>query len=120
MVPKRLKEARKAAGLSQGKLLELLEIEGINNSSRLSSYEVGRNEPSFEVIKKIAKVLDYPAEYFYAEDDDFALTILELYKNRMNLNTNPHYNAVIALKKTTKKLEEIKKLHEQMSEYLKP
>ncbi|MEY0665290.1 helix-turn-helix domain-containing protein [Providencia rettgeri] len=120
MVPKRLKEARNVAGLSQEKLLELLGIEGVNTRSRLSSYEVGRTEPPFNFIKKIAKVLDYPAEYFYAEDDDFALTILELYKNRMNLNTNPHYNAVIALKKTTKKLEEIKKLHEQMSEYLKP
>lgn len=120
MVPKRLKSARLAAGLSQEKLSELLGIEGMNTRSRVSSYEVGRTEPPFNLVKKIAKVLDYPAEYFYAEDDDFALTILELYKNRMNLNTNPHYNAVIALKNLTKKMEKIKKLHEQMGEQLKP
>lgn len=119
MVPKRLKMARLAAGLSQEKLSELLGIEGINTRSRLSSYEVGRTEPQFSLIKKIAKVLDYPTEYFYAEDDDFALTILELYRNRLNSNENPHYNAVIALKKLTLQVDDAKKLIEQLNECFK-
>lgn len=45
MVPKRLKAAREAAGLSQEKLAELVGIEGVSLNSRLSNYEVGRNTP---------------------------------------------------------------------------
>ncbi len=53
MVPKRLKEARMEAGLSQEKLSQLLGVaEGINTRSRFSSYEVGRTEPPFKLVKK--------------------------------------------------------------------
>lgn len=119
MVPKRLRKVRNDAGLSQEKLAELLEIEGINIRARISNYELGRAEPPFNLVKKIAKIFDLPTEYFYAEDDDFALTILELYRNRMNLNKNPHYNAVIALKKLTLQVDDAKKLIEQLNECFK-
>ena len=64
MVPKRLKEAREAAGLSQEKLSELIGVEGVNTRSRLSNYEVGRFTPPFDFILRVAKALDYPESYF--------------------------------------------------------
>lgn len=69
MVPKRLKEARKAVGLSQEKLSELIGIEGVSTRSRLSSYEIGRTEPPFSLVEKIADVLGYPEYYFYTVND---------------------------------------------------
>ena len=60
MVPKRLVAARKAAGLSQKQLAELIDVDGSNPRSRLSNYEVGRFTPSFDVIVRISKALDYP------------------------------------------------------------
>ncbi|EFT4045062.1 helix-turn-helix transcriptional regulator, partial [Salmonella enterica] len=56
MVPKRLKEAREAAGLSQEKLSELVGVEGINPRSRMSNYEAGRFAPSFEFVCRVADV----------------------------------------------------------------
>lgn len=54
MVPKRLKEARMEAGLAQAKLSQLLSVEeGVNTRSRFSSYEVGRTEPPFSLVKKL-------------------------------------------------------------------
>lgn len=119
MVPKRLKEAREMAGISQEKLSQLIGVEGINTRSRLSSYEVGRTEPPFNLVKKIAKVLDYPENYFYTVDDDFAKTVLEFHRNRMNPDSNPHYNTVIEVKKLAEQLDEARKLVGELSECLK-
>ncbi len=106
MVPKRLKEARKAAGLSQEKLSELMGVEGINTRSRLSSYEVGRTEPPFNLVKKIAKILDYPENYFYTEDDNFAKTVLEFHRNRAKTDFNPYYTAIVEIKNKLNQLNE--------------
>ena len=57
MVPKRLKAAREAAGLSQGKLAELIGIEGVSLNSRLSNYESGRFTPSFDIFKQSPNVI---------------------------------------------------------------
>ncbi|UAN54626.1 helix-turn-helix transcriptional regulator (plasmid) [Serratia sp. JSRIV002] len=77
MVPKRLKEAREAAGLTQKQLAELVAIEGVNLTSRLSNYEVGRFAPSFDFVVRVAKALDYPEYYFYVVDDDVAELLLQ-------------------------------------------
>lgn len=98
MVPKRFKEARTAAGLSQEKLAELLDIDGVNTRSRLSSYEVGRTEPPFSLVKRIAKILDYPENYFYTEDDNFAKAVLEFHRNRLKADFNPYYTVLVDVK----------------------
>jgi transcriptional regulator with XRE-family HTH domain len=64
MIPKRLKDARISNGYTQEQLAELVGIQGANSSSRLSSYEVGRTEPPFSLVVKIANLLDYPEYYF--------------------------------------------------------
>lgn len=81
MVPKRLKAAREAAGLSQEKLAELVGIEGVSLNSRLSNYEVGRNTPSFDLVVLIAKALNYPEYYFYTIDDDVAEQLLKYHQS---------------------------------------
>lgn len=119
MVPKRLKEAREAAGFSQEKLAQLIEIESVNSRSRISNYEAGRYTPPFDFIVRVAKMLNYPESYFYTVDDDFAKTILALHQGRMNPEANPHYNSVIEVKKLTEQLDEARKLTSQLNECLK-
>lgn len=81
MVPKRLKEAREAAGLTQKQLAELVAIEGVNPTSRMSNYEVGRFTPSFDFVVRVAKALNYPEYYFYTIDDDIAEQLLKYHQS---------------------------------------
>ena len=66
---KRLKEARKAHGLSQEKLAVLAGIDEMSASSRMNQYERGKHTPDPVMIRRIAEVLNVPASYFYADDD---------------------------------------------------
>ncbi|MBP2845809.1 helix-turn-helix transcriptional regulator [Dickeya oryzae] len=118
MVPKRLKEAREAAGMTQELLSQAINVGGINSRSRLSSYEVGRTEPPFSLVMKIAKVLDYPEGYFYTIDDAFAATMLEAHRNRENAELNSNFNDLVDKKKMAAQLEEARKLVRQLSEAL--
>jgi transcriptional regulator with XRE-family HTH domain len=77
---KRLKEARLAAGLSQKKLGIAAGMDEFSASSRMNHYEIGRHQPDFETLKRIAKILKIPAAYFYAESGDIALVIALFYK----------------------------------------
>lgn len=118
MVPKRLKDARQAAGLSQEKLAELLEIDGLNLRSRLSNYEVGRFTPSFDFIVRIAKALDYPESYFYTIDDDVAEAILQFHRHKNSAALNPFYDAQEDVRKYKKSLDEAKKMVERLLELI--
>lgn len=118
MIPKRLKAARKAAGLSQEKLAELINIEGLNLRSRLSNYEVGRNIPSFDVIVRIAKALDYPESYFYTIDDDFAEAILQYHRDKNSDALNPFYDAQDKARKYKTSLDEAKRMVERLLEFI--
>jgi transcriptional regulator with XRE-family HTH domain len=69
---KRLKVARKAAGLSQERLGVLAGIEEASASARMNQYENGKHEPGEATVLAIAKVCGLPAAYFYAEKDDEA------------------------------------------------
>lgn len=60
----RLKELRKAKGLTQKQLADLL---GVKNSI-ISFYEVGDRIPSPEVIKKLAAVLHVSADFLLGLD----------------------------------------------------
>lgn len=94
MVPKRLKEARKRAGLSQEKFLQLTDVESVSDKSQISSYESGRYSPPYEFIVQIAKALNYPEGYFYTQDDHFAELILQLHRNRSNPDFNPYFKEI--------------------------
>ncbi|WP_040360292.1 helix-turn-helix transcriptional regulator [Capnocytophaga gingivalis] len=109
MIPKRLRDARKNAGISQEKLAELVDVEGINIRSRISSYEVGRVEPSFNLMVKIAAVLNYPECYFYTIDDALAQTILEIHLNKNNSSHNPYLNTIHHAEKLCSELHDLLK-----------
>jgi transcriptional regulator with XRE-family HTH domain len=69
---KRLKDARKAAKLSQKKLGIAAGMDEFSASARMNHYEKGRHMPDYETLKRIAKVLKLPVAYFYAETDELA------------------------------------------------
>ncbi|WP_411704859.1 helix-turn-helix domain-containing protein [Edaphovirga cremea] len=119
MVPKRLKEAREAAGLSQEKLSELIGVEGVNTRSRLSNYEVGRFTPPFYFVIRVAKALDYPEGYFYTIDDDFAENMLQFHRKRMSSETNPYYSTLAEAQKLASQRDEARKLVKQLNDCLK-
>lgn len=79
MIPKRLKEARQRAKLTQEKLGVLAGIEEATAYSRLSHYENGTHKPTFDLVCEFARVLNVPECYFYTVDDDFAEAVLNLY-----------------------------------------
>lgn len=74
-LPKRLKEVRIAAGLSQKKLGIAAGIDEFSASPRINQYETGKHAPDFSTLKRIATVLSVPTAYFYAEEDELANTI---------------------------------------------
>ena len=62
---KRLRELRKEKGFSQVHLGELLGY----GYTAISSYETGRNEPSFTDLIRICKILDVSADYILGISD---------------------------------------------------
>ncbi|MDE3738169.1 MULTISPECIES: helix-turn-helix domain-containing protein [Pseudomonas] len=75
---RRLKEARKAAGLSQERLGILAGIDPMSASARMNQYEKGKHEPNIVVVRQIADALDLPEAFFYASDDGMAV-LLQLF-----------------------------------------
>ncbi|WP_115701845.1 helix-turn-helix domain-containing protein [Legionella sainthelensi] len=71
-LPKRLKEARTAAGMSQKQLGIAAGMDEFSASPRINQYETGKHTPDFLTLKRIAMVLSVPTAYFYAEEDDLA------------------------------------------------
>ncbi|WCM18716.1 helix-turn-helix domain-containing protein [Paraburkholderia bryophila] len=65
----RLKQARKAAGLSQERLGVLAGIDEMSASARMNQYERGKHEPDFAMVSRLAKVLRLPVSFFYSEDE---------------------------------------------------
>ena len=74
-LPKRLKEAREAARLSQKSLGVEAGIDEFSASARMNQYETGKHTPDFLILKKIASILKLPVAYFYAETDELAPVI---------------------------------------------
>ncbi len=90
-IPKRLKEARVAVGLSQKSLGIAAGIDEFVASARMNQYESGKHTPDYLILEKIAKVLRYPVAYFYTNDDLLAEIIytyaqLDLSGKRKALN----------------------------------
>jgi transcriptional regulator with XRE-family HTH domain len=75
-VPKRLKEARLAANISQKKLGIASGMDEFSASARMNHYEIGRHTPDYTTLKRIAEILKTPVAYFYAEEDELAKCII--------------------------------------------
>ena len=71
-VPKRLKEARLAAQISQKKLGIAAGMDEFSGSARINHYEIGRHTPDYSTLKRISEVLNISPAYFYTEDDQLA------------------------------------------------
>jgi transcriptional regulator with XRE-family HTH domain len=74
--PKRLKEARKAAKLSQKSLGIEAGMDAFSASARMNHYEKGRHTPDYSMLKRIAHVLKLPVAYFYTDSDELAQWII--------------------------------------------
>ncbi|WP_238914233.1 helix-turn-helix domain-containing protein [Achromobacter insolitus] len=72
----RLKEARLRAKLSQEKLGIEAGLDPMSASARMNRYELGNRIPDPELVERLGKVLQVPAPYFYAADDDIARLLL--------------------------------------------
>ncbi|WP_431476521.1 helix-turn-helix domain-containing protein [Massilia eburnea] len=72
---KRLRQARKRAGLPQDKLGVQIGLDEHTASARISRYEAGIHEPPYAITVKLAEALMVPASYFYAEDDRLAYVV---------------------------------------------
>jgi transcriptional regulator with XRE-family HTH domain len=74
--PRRLKQARKAAGLSQKQLGVLAGIDEFVASTRVNRYEQGKHQPDFDTATRLAAVLRVPLAYLFSQDDRLAELIL--------------------------------------------
>lgn len=74
--PKRLKDARRRAGLSQRKLGIAAGIDEFSASARINHYERGRHMPDYGLAERLARVLGCPVAYFYVREEDIASIIL--------------------------------------------
>lgn len=69
---RRMKAARERLGISQMELGVRAGIDEFSSSARINQYERGKHAPDFLTAKHLAKALDVPTAYFYAEDDNLA------------------------------------------------
>lgn len=102
---KRLRNLRVVKGLSQEELGKVLGYQ----RSAISGYEVGRNQPSYEVLNKISEYFNVSIDYLLGSDDkkdpDFidllgvnALTDEE-YKQIIDFLKQPGYKRYLAVSK---------------------
>jgi transcriptional regulator with XRE-family HTH domain len=77
---KRLKAARALRGLSQRALGGLVSDDKANGSVRINRYEQEVNRADMDTAATLAKVLNVPLAYLFAEDDDQAEMLLAFAK----------------------------------------
>ncbi|MGE4329334.1 helix-turn-helix domain-containing protein [Diaphorobacter sp.] len=75
----RLKQARLAAGLSQKMLGIEAGIDAFVASTRINRYELGIHRPDLLTVRKLAKVLDVPVAFFFADEEDEIAELLFRY-----------------------------------------
>jgi transcriptional regulator with XRE-family HTH domain len=68
----RLKQARLRAGLSQEKLGKLAGIDPMSASARMNQYERGKHSPDYQLMCRVAEILNMPVSWFYTADDEQA------------------------------------------------
>jgi len=77
---KRLKSARALRGLSQRALGGLVSKDKANGSVRINRYEQEVNRADMDTAADLARALDVPLAYLFAEDDDQADLLLAFAK----------------------------------------
>ena len=75
-IGKRLRSARISIGLSQKQLGILAGIDEFSASPRINQYVRDKHVPDFATAKRLAKTLNIPVTYLYADDDNLAELIL--------------------------------------------
>ena len=75
----RLKQARLAAGLSKKMLGIEAGIDEFVASTRINRYELGVHRPDLLTVRKLAKALDVPVAFFFADEDDELAELLLIY-----------------------------------------
>ena len=73
---KRLKEARLRLDLTQAEIGVRAGMDASVASTRINQYERGVHFPGLSVVERLAKAVDVPAPFMYAEDDQLAAWIL--------------------------------------------
>jgi len=86
MLAHRLRAARLRKGLSQEKLGILAQIDESTASARMNQYERGIHTPDFELVCRLAEILDVPSCYFYTQEDELAELVQQWYLNQKNKN----------------------------------
>jgi transcriptional regulator with XRE-family HTH domain len=74
---RRLREAREAHGISQRSLGIAAGLDEFVASTRVNRYETGVHQPDLQTLQHLARVLNLPVAYFYAEEDELAKLIAE-------------------------------------------
>lgn len=69
---RRLRQARRHAGIPQDKLGVAIGLDETVASTRISRYESGVHQPPVEIAQKLAKVLKVPTAYLYCDNDELA------------------------------------------------
>lgn len=77
---RRLKEARLLAGLSQKQLGIQAGLDEFIASPRINRYELGVHKADYQIVQKLAQVLDVPTGYFYTEDDSLAEIMITFHR----------------------------------------
>ena len=80
VLAKRLKAARLLAGISQERLGLEAGLDEMSASTRMNRYEVGKRLPDPELVERLGVVLNVPAAYFYAVEDEIAELLLGFHR----------------------------------------
>ncbi|KMK87226.1 hypothetical protein KCQ_05436 [Pectobacterium atrosepticum ICMP 1526] len=104
MIGKRLKEARKTAGLTQEELAERVNLD---SSASISHYENDIHSPSYSIICQIAEELDMPECWFYCRNEALAISIMESYRENKEFQLIPE--EVILLQEVMNDIKNIQK-----------
>ena len=78
VIARRLREARQRLGISQYALGVAAGIDEMSASPRVNQYERGKHAPDFQMVQRLAAVLQVPAGYLFTEDDDLAEALVIL------------------------------------------
>jgi transcriptional regulator with XRE-family HTH domain len=101
----RIKEIRKARGLTQEQLAEMIDVE----QKHVSRIESGKNYPTIDRLEKIAAALNVPLmgffDFLHLEDDDEVAVNLEAML--MELDRDSRKIAYRMIKATIKVLKDI-------------
>lgn len=93
---KRLREARFRYGIAQDKLGVMIGLDEGSSSARMSRYENGVHEPPFQLVSKLAEILQVPPAYFYCNDDRLA-EIIRIYHSLAEDNRDALLQSAIGL-----------------------